>query len=181
VAGDTGSSSAVLDVTTAGLTLGATQTLAGIGKVLLATGQTLTSSGTISAGDSGIGILTIDGGSLVLDSTSKFVFTLGTSSDLVSLLNNVALSGNSSLNFAAFTFTAGTGFGTGVYTLIDNAGSITNLLNSSGLSGTIGAYSATLSTSTLSGNDLILTVVPEPGAALIGSLGMLALLRRRRN
>ena len=33
----------------------------------------------------------------------------------------------------------------------------------------------------LGGNDVALMAVPEPGAALLGSLGMLALLRRRRN
>lgn len=181
VVGDTGSSGAVLDATTAGLTVGSDQTLAGIGKVL-ATGMTLTASGTISPGDGGIGTLVIDGGSLALDSTSKFAFTLGStgSSDLVSLLNGVALSGNNSLDFADFIFTTSTGFGGGVYTLIDNAGSITDLLNSSGLSGTIGGLNATLSTSTLNGNDLILTVIPEPAAAFLGSFGMLALLRRRR-
>jgi autotransporter-associated beta strand protein len=181
VVGDTGSSGAVLDATTAGLTVGSDQTLAGIGKVL-ATGRTLTASGTISPGDGGIGTLVIDGGSLALDSTSKFAFTLGStgSSDLVSLLNGVALSGNNSLDFADFIFTTSTGFGGGVYTLIDNAGSITDLLNSSGLSGTIGGLNATLSTSTLDGNDLILTVIPEPAAAFLGSFGILALLRRRR-
>jgi hypothetical protein len=84
------------------------------------------------------------------------------------------------LGFADFTFTAGVGFGNGVYTLIDNAGSIANLLDSSGLSGTIDGRTATLSTSTLSGNDLILTVVPEPRAVMLGGLGLLALLRRRR-
>lgn len=177
--GDTGSSGAVLDTTTAGLTVGSTQTLAGIGKVL-ATGQTLVINGTISPGDSSTDTLTIDGGALTLNSNSMFAYTLGTSSDLVSLLNSVALSGNSTLNFADFTFTAGTGFGVGIYTLIDNAGSIATLLDSSGLSGTIGGFGATLSTSNLSGNDLILTVVPEPSTALLGSLGVLILLRRRR-
>ena len=177
--GDTGSTTAVLDATTAGLTVGTSQTLGGIGKVF-STGKTLTASGTISPGDGGVGNLTIDGGSLTLDSTSKFAYTLGTSSDLVSLLNGVVLSGNSSLNFADFTFTAGAGFGIGIYTLIDNAGSIATLLDSSGLSGTIGGFDATLSTSNVSGNDLILTVVPEPRAAMLGLIGVLALLRRRR-
>jgi fibronectin-binding autotransporter adhesin len=80
--GDTGSSNAILDATTAGLTVGSSQILAGIGKVF-ATGKTLTVSGTISPGDGGIGNLSIDGGSLTLDGSSKFAYTLGTSSELV--------------------------------------------------------------------------------------------------
>jgi hypothetical protein len=35
-------------------------------------------------------------------------------------------------------------------------------------------------TGTLNGNDIALTAIPEPRAALLGGLGLLALLRRRR-
>jgi hypothetical protein len=36
------------------------------------------------------------------------------------------------------------------------------------------------STLGMSGNNLVLTVVPEPQSFLLGSLGLLALLRRKR-
>jgi hypothetical protein len=61
-------------------------------------------------------------------------------------------------DFSDFNFTALSGFGNGTYTLID-AGTISGSLGSY-LTGNIGAYSATLSTS---GSDIVLTVVPEPG------------------
>ena len=177
IAGDVGSSGAVLDATTAGITVGSTQTLAGIGKVL-ATGQTLLASGTISAGDSSVGTLSIDGGELTLDGTSKFTFALGTTSDLVSLLNSVTLNlGTNTLGLTDFTFSNSGGFGAGIYTLISGASAFTGSLDGSDLIGSVNGLSSTLS---MSGNNLILTAVPEPSAAILGGLGMLALLRRRR-
>ncbi len=174
--GDTGSSGAVLDVTAAGLTVGSTQTLGGIGTIL-ATGRTVTASGTISAGNS-VGILSIDGGTLALDSTSKFTFELGTSSDLISLLNLATLNlGSGTLGLSDFTFSDSGGFTDGVYNLITGAASFTGTLDTGNLTGSVLGRDGTLS---MSGNNLILTVVPEPSAALIGSLGLLALLRRRR-
>ena len=44
----------------------------------------------------------------------------------------------------------------------------------------IGYSGDTGSNSFTGGNDVVLMAVPEPGAALLGGLGMLALLRRRR-
>ena len=177
IAGDVGSSGAVLDATTAGITVGSTQTLAGIGKVL-ATGQTLLASGTISAGDSSVGTLSIDGGELTLDGTSKFTFALGTTSDLVSLLNSVTLNlGTNTLGLTDFTFSNSGGFGAGIYTLISGASAFTGSLDGSDLIGSVNGLSSTLS---MSGNNLILTAVPEPSAAILGGLGMLSLLRRRR-
>lgn len=180
VAGDTGSTGAVLDATTAGLTVGSAQTLAGIGKVL-ATGRTVLASGTISAGDSSVGTLSIDGGTLTLDSTSKFTYALGTTSDLVSLLNSVTLNlGSGTLGMADFAFSNSGGFAPGIYTLISGASSFTGSLDGGDLTGSVNGFSSTLS---MSGNNLILTAsaVPEPNAAaMLGGLGMLALLRRRR-
>ena len=174
--GDAGSTNAVLDVTTAGFTVGSTQTLGGIGKIL-ATGKTVTASGTISAGNS-VGTLTIDGGTLALDASSKFTFELGTSSDLISLLNLATLNlGSGTLGLNDFTFSDSGGFNEGIYNLISGASSYSGTLDSGNLTGTVLGKDGTLS---MSGNNLILTVVPEPSAALLGSLGVLALLRRRR-
>ncbi|MFM2197195.1 MAG: hypothetical protein RLZZ505_627 [Verrucomicrobiota bacterium] len=175
--GNTASSSAVLDVTTAGLTVGSTQTLSGTGKVL-ATGQTVTASGTISPGNSGTATLTLDGGTLALNGTTDFTYGLGTLSDQISLINSATLNlGAGTLGLADFLFSDSGGFGEGVYTLITGASSFTGTLDSSDLEGSVLGWDATLS---MSGNNLILTVIPEPRAALLGGLGMLALLRRRR-
>ena len=77
-------------------------------------------------------------------------------------------------SFSSFNFTPLSGFGQGTYTLI-HAGGRTGSLSSSNLSGAIGSgYSGTLS---VVGNDLVLTVVPEPGtlALLIAAgAGLLA-------
>jgi autotransporter-associated beta strand protein len=174
--GDAGSSTAVLDVTTAGFTVGSTQTLAGIGTIL-ATGQTVTASGTISAGNS-VGTIRIDGGTLALDGTSTFDFELGTSSDLISLLNLATLNlGSGTLGMSDFTFSDSGGFADGVYTLITGAASFSGTLDTGDLTGSVLGRDGTLS---MSGNNLILTVIPEPSVALIGSLGLITLLRRRR-
>jgi len=176
VVGDAGSTSTVMDVTAAGFNLDTDQTLGGIGTVL-ATGQTITASGTIAPGNSP-GTLTIDGGTLSLNSTSNFIFELGTSSDLITLMNSATLNlGSGTLGLADFVFSDSGGFGTGTYTLIGGASSFTGTLDSSDLSGTVLGYSSSLS---MSGNNLVLTVVPEPSIALLGGLGALAMFRRRR-
>lgn len=176
VVGDAGSTATVLDVTAAGLNLGTNQTLAGIGTVL-ATGQTITASGTIAPGNSP-GTLTIDGGTLSLNGTSNFIFELGTSSDLITLMNSASLNlGSGTLGLADFVFSDSGGFGVGTYTLIGGASSFTGTLDSADLTGTVLGYNSTLS---MSGSNLVLTVVPEPGVALLGGLGLLAVFRRRR-
>jgi autotransporter-associated beta strand protein len=174
--GDAGSSNAVLDATAAGFAIGSTQTVGGIGKIL-ATGKTVTSSGTISPGNS-VGTFTIDGGELVLNGSSDFIFELGSTSDQISLINSATLNlGLNTLGLADFLFSDAGGFGVGIYTLFSGASSFSGALDSSDLTGTVLGYDSTLS---MSGNNLILTVVPEPGVVLLGSLGMLAMLRRRR-
>ena len=113
-----------------------------------------------------------------MDGTTDFVFELGSLSDRISLINSATLNlGTNTLGLADFVFSDSGGFGEGVYTLISGASLFSGALNPNDVTGDVLGYNSTLS---MSDNNLILTVVPEPGAALIASLGMLALLRRRR-
>lgn len=92
------------------------------------------------------------------------------------------------MNGGIFTFgngvnidITGLGLGVGSYILVDGtvAGSTIGSWNSAtDLIGGTGGFTYTFG---LTGNDAVLTVVPEPSAALLGGLGALALLRRRRS
>ncbi len=105
--------------------------------------------------------------------------TPGTTYDQIRITNGTFSIGSSLLNFNDFEFTTLSGFDEGVYTLFDLTGSstISGSLGSS-LSGAIpGGYFGTLSQS---GENLILTVIPEPGSALLSLLGLAAVAYRRR-
>jgi len=104
-------------------------------------------------------------------------FRLGTASDLVTVASGNLQIGNGLLNFNDFTFTTGSGFGQGSYTLFSSAALLGSLGSST--SGTVGGLPATLQ---VSGNTILLSVVPEPSltAALIAGLGMGGLILRRR-
>lgn len=174
--GDAGSSGALLDATAAGFSISSTQTVGGIGSIL-ATGRSVTASGTLSPGNS-VGTLTLDGGTLVLDSTSDFVFELGLSSDRIDLINSAALQlGTGTLGLSDFSFFDSGGFGSGTYTLIQGASFFTGSLDAADLTGNVLGYQSTLG---MNGNNLVLTVVPEPHAVGLTLLGTLTLLRRRR-
>jgi hypothetical protein len=90
--------------------------------------------------------------------------------------------GTGLLGFSDFTFSGVAGLESGTYTLFDTNTPIIGTLDGTNLSGpfAIGLF-GTLGFAD-GGNDLVLTVVPEPGSAalLFGSLGMLAGLRFRR-
>jgi len=149
-----------------GATLGGTGT---VGQV------TVNLGGHIAPGDS-IGVLTL-GSDLTLASGALLDFDLHTvaASDEIDMsASTLYLNGQ---QFSDFDFNTLAGFGQGTYILID-AGTIAGSLGND-CSGTIGGLQATLCTS---GNDLLLTVVPEPSAlvlAVAGILGLLVLLRRR--
>ena len=123
------------------------------------------------------GTLTL-GSTLSLANGALLAFDLaGTSaSDKVSMASTaLTLNGQ---KFSDFSFTALSGFGQGTYVLVD-AGSVSGLLGTS-LAGTIDGLSATL---LVSGGDLVLTVVPEPGTLALlaaGLLGLLAYAWRKR-
>jgi fibronectin-binding autotransporter adhesin len=105
-------------------------------------------------------------------------FRLGTASDLVTVASGNLQIGSGLLNFDDFTFTPGSGFGQGSYTLFSSAALLGALGGST--SGTVGGLPASLQ---VSGNSILLSVVPEPSltAALIAGLGMGVMVLRRRS
>jgi fibronectin-binding autotransporter adhesin len=116
--------------------------------------------GTLSF--TGTGTLDITGAT-----SSTLEFDLGSSSDTVALVSGTLAIGNGLINFDDFEFTAGSGFGAGLYTLF-NAGTISGSLGSS-LTGQIAGLDATL---LLSGNSMQLSVVPEPSSLALATLGL---------
>lgn len=133
-----------------------------VGNVILNPG------GQIAPGNSA-GRLTIMG-DLTLSSGALLDFDLANTaaSDKISMTTSTLhLNGQ---QFSDFAFNPLSGFGSGVYVLID-AGAIQGSLDDN-LSGNIAGLSASLSTS---GNHLILTVVPEPSVWITLATAALAL------
>jgi autotransporter-associated beta strand protein len=149
-------------------------TLGGTGALLQAT---VNSGGHVAPGNS-IGTLTVRD-NLSLASGALLDFELGppTASDQIATpYGTLVLNGQ---QFSDFTFTPREGFGPGTYTLIDS-GKIQGGLGPN-LSGTINGLPAKLA---VVGNDVDLTVVPEPGTlALLATAGVavaVCISRRRR-
>ncbi len=147
-------------------------TLGGMGYL---SSVTVSASGSLAPGDPQ-GVLNLSG-NLVLAAGAAMDFELDgvSTDDEVSMpTGTLTFSGQQFSNFG-FTWTAG--FGPGTYTLV-SAESITGL--GSNLSGSIDGLPASLS---VSNNDLLLTVVPEPsGFALFAAaaIGLLGFAWRRR-
>lgn len=119
--------------------------------------------GGLEAGLGGAGTLTL---SRDLDlsaaaTAGTLAFELGTTSDLIDLTSGVLDIGSGSLGFNEFSFSDVGGLVSGTYTLIQTTQSITGTLDSSNLSGSIGAFTGTLAISG-DGTDLILTVTGPP-------------------
>ncbi|MGA2060897.1 MAG: autotransporter-associated beta strand repeat-containing protein [Thermoguttaceae bacterium] len=168
-------SGATFDVSAKGIFgLGATQTLMGSGTVI---GNVIATSGSHIAPGNSAGTLTFSG-NLTLNDGALLDFELANTSanDKISMSNSTLFLNNQ--DFSDFNFIVLSGFGTGIYTLIDARAISGNLGNN--LTGNVGDYSATLSQS---GNDLILTVVPEPGVGVLlmtACLAVFAFAKRRK-
>jgi autotransporter-associated beta strand protein len=122
---------------------------------------TVNASGRVAPGAAtgSAGTLAIGGGLTVTamtTGTGKLVFELGapTASDRVTVGGTFTF-GTGTLGIDDFTFTALSGLTAGTYKLITSGG-ISGTLDSAKLTGTLGAFNATLS---LNGNDLELTLV----------------------
>ncbi len=165
--------------TTGTMNVSNTGTLGGTGTVgadtILAAGSKL------SPGDSSAATLHFTNAldiSAATNDSAAFVFTLGTSYDNV-VIGGLLTVGTNLLGAADFSFSTGTGFGqNATYTLFSAAshsGTFSNFsvanIGGSGINGTVA----------LSGNDIVLTTVPEPAtwALLAFSLTTVMVLRRR--
>lgn len=178
-------SGATFDVSgvTGGFTLGATQTLGGKGSV---TGSVVTSAGSQWAPGESPGTLTVNGSldlsnAVAASASSALVYELdapGSSDQTLLTGAGILTIGSGALEFDDFDFTALGGFDAGTYVLFDTSTSISGTLGTN-LTGTIGGFTGTISLADGT-NDIILTVVPEPGTALLGAAGLLMLARRRR-
>lgn len=182
-------------VTNAGSTLG------GTGRIAINANVSVASGAFLGPGAGGIGTLTLDGVNrtgdvLTMTTGAKFGFELagnGASADQLAFWNytggDLVLNSNAINLDLLGALTPGT-YNVNIFNFFSNAGATaTTHAFASGL--TIGSLDPNISSASIdwdgTGNDnkaiaVNFTVVPEPNvAALMGGLGMLALLRRRRN
>lgn len=156
---DSGSTLSLAGITASSYTFSSGQLLSGSGSVVSG-GKDLALNGSVSPGNSP-GTLTFDlgGAALSLGADLELFFDLGSSSDQIVLQNGDLDIGVGTLDFSSFSFIAGPGFDEGIYTLFSGADSLTGTLGTN-LSGQINGFTGILG---LDGNDVILTVIPEPG------------------
>jgi autotransporter-associated beta strand protein len=194
IVGDAGSSGSILDATATSLAIGSGKTLSGIGTINGST--TIQLGGTIAPGNS-TGILT-SVGSLALAIGSNLNMELngnvaGTGYDQLRVNGGVTLNGgNLVANFIGGAYSAGDLLflllndgtdaigGTGIFSGLAQDAFVVNYggydwkisYNADSVSNTF--------TGAANGNDIALMAVPEASTALLGGIGALLLLRRRR-
>ena len=160
-------------------------TLGGAGSINLSAGTgsiTVSSGGKLSPGSAAgvAGTLTLAlnaasslniSGAASPVGSGAFLFDLATpsTSDEVLLTSGSLNIGSGVLEIDDFVFNPLSGFGPGTYTLFGSSSAITGTLGSN-LSGTVDGLSATLG---LSGDNVVLTVVPEPSTLALVGLSLL--------
>ncbi len=194
IVGDAGSSGSILDATATSLAIGSGKTLSGIGTINGST--TIQLGGTIAPGNS-TGILT-NVGNLALAIGSNFNMELngnvaGTGYDQLRVNGGVTLNGgNLVANFIGGAYSTGDLLflllndgtdaigGTGIFSGLAQDAFVVNY---GGYDWKI-SYNADSASNTFTGaangNDIALMAVPETSTALLGGIGALLLLRRRR-
>ena len=186
-----------------GGTLIVSGSLNGTTSVNVNSGGTLAGNGSITTGGNG-NVTVAGGGSLapgddaapapltlalgtgVLDlsaaagGTGYLKFALGLTSDQIALNSGSLNIGAGLLNLNDFAFSDAGGFSQGTYVLFNTTAPIVGTLGAN-LSGPVLGYDATLAFAN-GGDQLVLNVVPEPGAltAFFGGVGMLLGLQRVR-
>lgn len=167
------------NISTSSTTVQSGGTLAGTGT---SGPLTVQNNGTLAPGNSA-GTLWVDGG-LGLNESSILHFefnplnqAIGSNiNDLVSVTGNLTLNGLLNVTSTAGSFNTVT---SGSWRLFNYTGALTdNLLTINTLPELANGYSWTIDTTT--SGQVNLAVVPEPSALLLGGLGILACLRRRR-
>lgn len=166
-------------------------TLSGWGTLVASGNSSINvAAGGIVAPGLGIGTLNVvtSGGQFNLSealagtATGALNFELGYGlGDSITLTGGAFNIGTGVLAFDDFIFSDGGGITQGTYTLLDSNTPIVGQLDLAHLSGSVGSFTGTLGFAD-NGNDLILTVVPEPNAALLvlaGTAGLLGSRRRR--
>lgn len=135
----------------------------------LASGAKLAPGGDGAASDAFTFSLT-GGMDLSAASSGAFLFDLAgvSASDRITLTTGTLNVGT--LDFSDFAFTALAGFGQGEYVLFDAASAIQGSIGTA--AGTINGLTATLSIDSVN-NNVLLTVVPEPGTAYLLTAGLL--------
>ena len=167
----------------AGARLGGSGTIGNAVDVL-----SVTVSGKLAPGNNSPGQLKLDLATGVLDLTTAIgpdashamEFELGGTVDSVKFLSGKLSIGAGTLEIDDFAFTVLPGLAIGTYTLFDGVSPIQGTLGAE-VSGPLGGnFFGTLAFADGT-NDLVLQVVPEPGAtmALLGGLAVLASRRRR--
>lgn len=143
------------------------------GETVLGGTIVLGSGGTLAPGNS---IGTIGADSFTWDGGGVMSFELSDVDATSDLLDLAGAFTKGSAGLWAFDFN-NTGMVNQTYTLVTFGSSTFDVADFS-YTNLGGGYTGEFA---LSGSDLTFTVIPEPGATLLGSLGMLILLRRRRS